>query len=724
MLSGLLLSAALAGAAARPVASRHGRHGPDARELSRPQAGLPRRRADARLLAARPGAAGGARRPRRPRPARPRAAALDRLRARRLAARPARRRARARRRGRHAARLARARARDRRRPLLDRGAEGGRGARARRLRRRRGAARRGSTTFATWRCCCSRPTCSTCSTCGPAGSRRCSFCCSPASASAPGRAEPLELLGIFIGPALVVAAFTLRERAMLGDTGSNLIGALAGDLAAGHPGRHRALGRAGDRRRADDLRGVSVDLESDRVDSATAVARLARQSESGRDAAMKPGETRFIFVTGGVVSSLGKGIAAASIGRLLVSRGFRVQLQKFDPYINVDPGTMSPFQHGEVFVTEDGAETDLDLGHYERFTDENTSRASNVTAGAVYNSVIRRERRGDYLGATVQVIPHITDEIKQRILIVAESQSVDFVITEIGGTVGDIESLPFLEAIRQLYSELGPKRCMFLHLTLVPYIGHAGELKTKPTQHSVNELRRIGIQPHALICRSDRGLDREIRRKIALFASVHEDAVLSARDVDNIYKVPLVMRAEGADDLVLDHFGDRGRAARPRRVGGARAPRRRRRGHDQDRARRQVRAARRRLQVGGRGAPPRRLSPRHQRRGRAGRLRGLRRRGDRDLGRRHPDPRRLRRARDRGQDPGGAGRAREGHSLPRHLPRDADRGRRVRPPRRRHGRRQLDRVRPRDARSRSSTCCPSRRRSPTWAARCASAPTR
>ena len=269
---------------------------------------------------------------------------------------------------------------------------------------------------------------------------------------------------------------------------------------------------------------------------------------------MNPGGTRFIFVTGGVVSSLGKGIAAASIGRLLVSRGFRVQLQKFDPYINVDPGTMSPFQHGEVFVTEDGAETDLDLGHYERFTDENASRASNVTAGAVYNSVIRRERRGDYLGATVQVIPHITDEIKQRILIVAESQAVDFVITEIGGTVGDIESLPFLEAIRQLYSELGAKRCMFLHLTLVPYIGHAGELKTKPTQHSVNELRRIGIQPHALICRSERGLDREIRKKIALFASVPEDAVLSARDVDNIYKVPLVMRAEGADDLVLDHF--------------------------------------------------------------------------------------------------------------------------------------------------------------------------
>jgi CTP synthase len=270
---------------------------------------------------------------------------------------------------------------------------------------------------------------------------------------------------------------------------------------------------------------------------------------------MKPGETRFIFVTGGVVSALGKGIAASSIGRLLVSRGFRVQLQKFDPYINVDPGTMSPFQHGEVFVTEDGAETDLDLGHYERFTDENTSRASNVTAGAVYNSVIRRERRGDYLGATVQVIPHVTDEIKQRILILAESQAVEFVITEIGGTVGDIESLPFLEAIRQLYTDLGPRRCMFVHLTLVPYVGHAGELKTKPTQHSVNELRRIGVQPQALVCRSERGLDRDIRRKIALFGSVPEEAVISARDVDNIYKVPLVLRAEGMDDLILDHFG-------------------------------------------------------------------------------------------------------------------------------------------------------------------------
>jgi len=266
------------------------------------------------------------------------------------------------------------------------------------------------------------------------------------------------------------------------------------------------------------------------------------------------GETRFIFVTGGVLSALGKGIASASIGRLLVSRGFSIQIQKFDPYLNVDPGTMSPFQHGEVFVTEDGAETDLDLGHYERFTDENTSRASNVTAGAVYNSVLRRERRGDYLGGTVQVIPHITDEIKNRILIVAETKQVDFVITEIGGTVGDIESLSFLEAIRQLYTDLGRRRAMFIHLTLVPYIVHAGEMKTKPTQHSVNELRRIGIQPDALICRSVSGLDRDIRKKIAQFASLPTDSVISGQDVDNVYKIPLMYRAEGLDDFILDHF--------------------------------------------------------------------------------------------------------------------------------------------------------------------------
>jgi CTP synthase len=268
-----------------------------------------------------------------------------------------------------------------------------------------------------------------------------------------------------------------------------------------------------------------------------------------------PSKTRFVFVTGGVVSSLGKGIAAASIGRLLVARGLTVAMQKLDPYINVDPGTMSPYQHGEVFVTEDGAETDLDLGHYERFTDANTSRASNVTAGGVYDTVIRRERRGDYLGATVQVVPHITDEIKQRIALIAESSDVDVVITEIGGTVGDIESLPFLEAIRQFPVDVGRRRCMYIHLTLVPFIGHAGELKTKPTQHSVNELRRIGIAPDMLMCRSEAALSDEIRRKIALFASLPLDAVVSARDVDDIYKVPLAFNEQGVDDCLLEHFG-------------------------------------------------------------------------------------------------------------------------------------------------------------------------
>jgi CTP synthase len=264
---------------------------------------------------------------------------------------------------------------------------------------------------------------------------------------------------------------------------------------------------------------------------------------------------RFIFITGGVVSSLGKGIAAASIGKLLVARGLTVALQKFDPYINVDPGTMSPYQHGEVFVTEDGAETDLDLGHYERFTDANTTRASNVTAGGIYNAVIRRERRGDYLGATVQVVPHITDEIKQRIALIAESTDVDFVVTEIGGTVGDIESLPFLEAIRQFPVDVGRRRCMFIHLTLVPYINHAGELKTKPTQHSVNELRRIGIQPDMVVCRSESPLSGDIRKKIALFASLPVEAIVSAFDVANIYECPLTFHAEGVDDFILDHFG-------------------------------------------------------------------------------------------------------------------------------------------------------------------------
>jgi CTP synthase len=271
--------------------------------------------------------------------------------------------------------------------------------------------------------------------------------------------------------------------------------------------------------------------------------------------AQAPAKTRFIFVTGGVVSSLGKGIAAASIGRLLVARGLSVALQKFDPYINVDPGTMSPYQHGEVFVTEDGAETDLDLGHYERFTDVNTSRMSNVTAGGVYDTVIRRERHGSYLGSTVQVVPHITDEIKQRVALVAESSDADVVVTEIGGTVGDIESLPFLEAIRQFPVDVGRRRCMFVHLTLVPFVEHAGELKTKPTQHSVNELRRIGIAPDMLMCRSRGQLSAEIRRKIALFASLPAEAIVSANDVPNIYEVPLSFQEQGVDELIVEHFG-------------------------------------------------------------------------------------------------------------------------------------------------------------------------
>ena len=336
---------------------------------------------------------------------------------------------------------------------------------------------------------------------------------------------------------------------------------------------------------------------------------------------MAHGETRFIFITGGVVSSLGKGIAAASIGRLLVARGLDVQLQKFDPYINVDPGTMSPYQHGEVFVTEDGAETDLDLGHYERFTDANTSRASNVTAGGIYNTVIRRERRGDYLGATVQVVPHITDEIKQRIKLMADSSDVDFVVTEIGGTVGDIESLPFLEAIRQFPVDVGRRRCMFIHLTLVPYIGHAGELKTKPTQHSVNELRRIGIAPDMVVCRSEAELSTDIRRKIALFASLPVEAVVSAYDVDDIYRVPLVFNAQGVDEFILPSTSG-SRPAEPDLSDWEddHPPGQRGRAHGPDRARRQVRAARGRLSVRRRGTAPRRRPPRLQGRDRLGRL--------------------------------------------------------------------------------------------------------
>jgi CTP synthase len=264
---------------------------------------------------------------------------------------------------------------------------------------------------------------------------------------------------------------------------------------------------------------------------------------------------RYVFVTGGVVSGLGKGITAASLGTLLKARGLKVSLQKCDPYLNVDPGTMSPFQHGEVFVTEDGAETDLDLGHYERFTDEALTRTSNITTGSVYDAVIRRERRGDFLGATVQVIPHITNEIKDRIRQAATSSNADVVIVEIGGTVGDIESLPFLEAIRQMRNEEGRDRVAFVHVTLVPFLGVAGELKTKTTQHSVNELRRIGIEPDVLVLRSDRPLGSDVRDKIALYGGIPSQAVISAEDAADIYMVPLMMLDEGLDTVVGDRLG-------------------------------------------------------------------------------------------------------------------------------------------------------------------------
>ncbi len=270
-------------------------------------------------------------------------------------------------------------------------------------------------------------------------------------------------------------------------------------------------------------------------------------------------QTRYIFVTGGVVSSLGKGIAAASIGRLLVERGMRVTIMKFDPYLNVDPGTMSPFQHGEVFVTDDGAETDLDLGHYERFIDRALSQANNVTTGRIYLNVITKERRGEYLGSTVQVIPHVTDEIKSAMKRLAPES--DVVIVEIGGTVGDIESLPFLEAIRQFRHEIGRENAIFIHLTLVPYIAAAGEVKTKPTQHSVRELMEIGIQPDILICRSERALSEDVKRKIALFCNVEFGAVVESRDVPTIYEIPLAFHEQGLDERVMHRLGLLGRKA-------------------------------------------------------------------------------------------------------------------------------------------------------------------
>ena len=261
--------------------------------------------------------------------------------------------------------------------------------------------------------------------------------------------------------------------------------------------------------------------------------------------------TKYIFVTGGVVSSLGKGITAASLGRLLKSRGYKVTIQKFDPYINIDPGTMSPYQHGEVFVTDDGAETDLDLGHYERFIDINLSKNSNTTTGKIYQSVINKERRGDYLGGTVQVIPHITNAIKERVFRVGKQDNADFVITEIGGTVGDIESLPFLEAIRQVKKDVGKSDVLYIHVTLVPYISAAGELKTKPTQHSVKELRSIGISPDIIVCRSEKPISKGMREKIAMFCDVDPDAVIQNMTAESIYQVPMLMEEQGLDTIVL-----------------------------------------------------------------------------------------------------------------------------------------------------------------------------
>ena len=264
--------------------------------------------------------------------------------------------------------------------------------------------------------------------------------------------------------------------------------------------------------------------------------------------------TRYIFVTGGVVSSLGKGIVSASVGKLLQSRGYSVTIQKLDPYINVDPGTLNPYEHGECYVTEDGAETDLDLGHYERFININTSQANNVTAGKIYLNVIEKERRGDYLGETVQVIPHITDEIKYRIRLLEFNGDYDFIITEIGGTVGDIESLPFIEAVRQLRLELG-KRSLVMHLTLLPYLANIGELKTKPTQHSVKNLQELGVQPDILICRTQVPITESIRQKLALFCNVEPRAVIENIDLDTIYKVPIKMLDEKLDEVILDKFG-------------------------------------------------------------------------------------------------------------------------------------------------------------------------
>ena len=407
-------------------------------------------------------------------------------------------------------------------------------------------------------------------------------------------------------------------------------------------------------------------------------------------------QPKFIFVTGGVASGLGKGITSASLGRLFKSRGLKVAVQKLDPYINVDPGTMNPFEHGEVFVLDDGAETDLDLGHYERFIDIDLHRGSNFTTGAIYSAVIAKERRGDYLGKTVQVIPHITDEIKERVRALAETEAADMVLVEIGGTVGDIESLPFLEAIRQLRNEIGRDNCAFVHVSLMPFIGPSGELKTKPTQHSVKELRSLGIQPDAIVCRSDRPIGRNLKEKISLLCDVPISGVISAPDAPSIYEVPLVLHKEGLDTELARHLRIDARA-RPLGVGCARGspPRGDRAGHD--RGGRQVREHARRLPLGDGGPVPRRLPPRRRRPDPMGGLRRSRRerhRGGAARRRRHPDPGRVRDPRRGGQGRGRPVRARAAGPVPRHLPRPAVRGDRVRAARLRARGRELERVRP------------------------------
>ncbi len=404
---------------------------------------------------------------------------------------------------------------------------------------------------------------------------------------------------------------------------------------------------------------------------------------------------RYVFITGGVVSSLGKGLASAALGALLQARGYKVRLRKLDPYLNVDPGTMSPYQHGEVFVTDDGAETDLDLGHYERFTGNPANQQDNITTGRIYQEIIAKERRGDYLGATVQVIPHVTNAIKDFIR--DGNEGVDFVLMEIGGTVGDIESLPFLEAIRQFGNELPRQHAVYVHLTLMPYIPSAGELKTKPTQHSVKELLSIGIQPDILLCRTDRAIPKEERSKLSLFCNVRESAVIEARDVDNIYAVPEAYSAEGLDTRSargLRHGAGRG-AGRVALAADQRAhPQSGRQRHDRDR--RQVHRHEGRLQVADRGAQPRRHRQQGEGQPRLDRIRSVREGGPRAVPRarqRHPGAGRLRPARRGGQNPRGAVRARARRAVFRDLLRHADGGDRGGAQSRRHRGRELDRVR-------------------------------